>query len=192
MDKSVKDFFGIVIKQIRKEKKVSQVELALLCDMERGYVSKIERALVQPSITTIYKICDALKVEAAHVIDRVSYLRFLYQEPNAVLRDIHICFDLNDDKNWRNTLIYLNRIFDQWKPIRLVDNNTQGTLYELDLDNIQRVDFFHNVLSVFELKEDELHVVLTMDGTSQVFSDIKSLTPDYSGQQRLTFKISGI
>lgn len=61
--------FGIVLKQVRKEKKVSQEKLALEAGLERVHISRLERGLYQPSLSTIFAIADVLDCSAGSLVD---------------------------------------------------------------------------------------------------------------------------
>lgn len=51
------------IKKYRLEKGLTQLELALESSLTESYISKIERNLAIPSITSLVKIARALDVE---------------------------------------------------------------------------------------------------------------------------------
>ena len=51
---------GDLIKQYRKEKKLSQLELAKLCNLSESYISMIEANKRAPDIVVIEKLCKAL------------------------------------------------------------------------------------------------------------------------------------
>ena len=50
------------IKKTRKLRHMSQKELAKKVGTTQSYISKLERDLENPSVETLYKIADALKV----------------------------------------------------------------------------------------------------------------------------------
>ncbi|MBP7507249.1 MAG: helix-turn-helix transcriptional regulator, partial [Prolixibacteraceae bacterium] len=54
--------FGNVLCELRKEQNISQEKLAEYCDLDRTYISLLERGLRQPTLTTIFKISSALKI----------------------------------------------------------------------------------------------------------------------------------
>ena len=56
---------GSRIKQIRSEKKMSQVNLAAKCDFEKASMSRIESGKTNSTILTLRKISDALDVTVA-------------------------------------------------------------------------------------------------------------------------------
>lgn len=53
---------GKNIRQIRREKDISQEKLALEAELNRAYVGYIERGERHPSIETVYKIALALDI----------------------------------------------------------------------------------------------------------------------------------
>ena len=57
------EIIGSNIRQIRKEKGLSQDELASMCGFYRTYINLIETSKRLPSSLSLYKIALALKVE---------------------------------------------------------------------------------------------------------------------------------
>lgn len=53
---------GKTIRQIRREKDISQEKLAFESNLNRAYVGYIERGERHPTIATVYKISLALKI----------------------------------------------------------------------------------------------------------------------------------
>jgi transcriptional regulator with XRE-family HTH domain len=51
--------FGTVLRELRENKKLSQEKLAEFCDLDRTYISLLERGLRQPTLTTLFKLSDA-------------------------------------------------------------------------------------------------------------------------------------
>ncbi|MCE4564357.1 helix-turn-helix transcriptional regulator [Maribellus sp. CM-23] len=64
--------FGKVIRELREEKKLSQEKLAELCDLDRTYISLLERGLRQPTITTIFKLGKALGISPSKLVEQVE------------------------------------------------------------------------------------------------------------------------
>ena len=50
------EIFGKVLREMRDENQISQEKLAEYCDLDRTYISLLERGLRQPTITTIFKL----------------------------------------------------------------------------------------------------------------------------------------
>ena len=60
--------FGERVREIRKEKGLSQEELAHKADLHRTYIGMIERAEKNITLVNIEKIANALEVEIANLI----------------------------------------------------------------------------------------------------------------------------
>lgn len=56
------------IKKYRTAKKISQEKLALMANLDRSYMSEIERCIANPSIETIYRISVALEVNPSELL----------------------------------------------------------------------------------------------------------------------------
>lgn len=54
--------FGQLVRKYRKEKNMSQEQLALLCNMDRSYLGRIERGEVNLTLEKIYDLARNLKV----------------------------------------------------------------------------------------------------------------------------------
>lgn len=54
--------YGKKVRQIRKDKGVSQEKLAELAELDRTYISGIENGKRNVSIETIFKIAEALNI----------------------------------------------------------------------------------------------------------------------------------
>ena len=68
----VKEVFSKVLKELRKEKKLTQEQLAAHADLETTFISFLERSQRQPTITTIWKLCKGLDVSPTEMIKRVE------------------------------------------------------------------------------------------------------------------------
>src|SRR5882762_2543607 len=71
----LKESFGKVLLQLRKEHGVSQQELADNCDIERAYISRLERGLFQPTITIVFKISDYFAIKPSELVERLDVMR---------------------------------------------------------------------------------------------------------------------
>lgn len=56
------------LKRLRKERRLSQEALAHLADLERSYISKLERKLSSATIDTLEKLSQALNIQASELI----------------------------------------------------------------------------------------------------------------------------
>jgi len=68
MEKQILEKFGENVKRLRKEKKISQEQLADLAGIERSYMGTIERGQRNPTLLKVYKIAKALKVSAGKLL----------------------------------------------------------------------------------------------------------------------------
>ena len=64
--------FGLVLRQLRESKKLSQEELADQCSIHRTYVSQLERGLKSPTLRLIWQICESLNVSPMSMITNVE------------------------------------------------------------------------------------------------------------------------
>lgn len=64
--------FGKVLRELRKEKKVSQEKLAELCELDRTYISLLERNLRQPTLSTFFRIAKALQISSTEFIFKIE------------------------------------------------------------------------------------------------------------------------
>ncbi len=59
---------GARIKKIRKEKNMSQIELASLCEFEKASMSRIECGKINTTILTLKKISEALNIHPSELL----------------------------------------------------------------------------------------------------------------------------
>lgn len=64
--------FGKVLRERRKRARLTQEQLALEADIQRNYVSLIERGINQPTITIIFKLAAALQCQPSALIADVE------------------------------------------------------------------------------------------------------------------------
>lgn len=64
----ISKLFGIVIKELRAKKKISQENLALEAEMARSYLSELERGVKQPTLSTIVVLSRALGVRPSKMV----------------------------------------------------------------------------------------------------------------------------
>ena len=64
--------FGRVLRSLRQEAGLTQEQLALAANVERNFVSLIERGINQPSIRIVFRLADALEVSASTLILQVE------------------------------------------------------------------------------------------------------------------------
>lgn len=60
--------FGQVLRELRRDAGLSQEQLAFAAEIERNFVSLIERGVNQPSIRIIFKLAQALGLPPSKMI----------------------------------------------------------------------------------------------------------------------------
>jgi transcriptional regulator with XRE-family HTH domain len=65
-----KQAFGLVIKELRIEKNITQEKLAELAEVDRTYIYRIEHGLREPSFTIFLKLIEGLKISADEFMAR--------------------------------------------------------------------------------------------------------------------------
>lgn len=63
--------FGGILKEVRKGKEMTQEELAYHCQLDRTYISLLERGLRQPTISTLFKLSVALDISPVEFIKKI-------------------------------------------------------------------------------------------------------------------------
>lgn len=66
-DKEVLKAFGKKLKQLRQERNLTQKALALKMDVEISQISRIERGLNNPTLTTLLQLAHCLEVNVCHL-----------------------------------------------------------------------------------------------------------------------------
>lgn len=64
----LKTAFALTLRELRIKRGLSQQALADYCDLERVYISKLERGLSMPSIETIFKIAEVLDIRPSELV----------------------------------------------------------------------------------------------------------------------------
>ncbi|MCL6238245.1 helix-turn-helix domain-containing protein [Acinetobacter sp. ANC 5033] len=62
--------FGLKVREQRKQKKLSQERLALLCNIDRSYMGRIERGEVNITLEKLYELAEALDLNAKDLLPK--------------------------------------------------------------------------------------------------------------------------
>lgn len=73
-DPRLKLHFGKIISQLRSEKSVSQKIVADNCNLERAYISRLERGLSEPSIGVLFILAEYFELSPGELITLVYNL----------------------------------------------------------------------------------------------------------------------
>ncbi len=74
---AIKQIIGKLIKSQRLKKGLSQEDLAFSCNVDRSYISMLERGLNEPSISKIFDLCKGLSI---HPSDFIKMVELEYKE----------------------------------------------------------------------------------------------------------------
>ena len=69
---ALEEAFGIVLKELRQNKSISQEKLALDCGLDRTFISLLERGQRQPSLSTIFQLATSLNIKASEIVELVD------------------------------------------------------------------------------------------------------------------------
>jgi transcriptional regulator with XRE-family HTH domain len=67
---------AIVLRDKRLASGLSQEELAHLCNIDRTYISLIERKKRKPTLNILFKVCEALKVSPSEFLKEVEKILY--------------------------------------------------------------------------------------------------------------------
>ncbi len=63
---------GKLLSVLRTEKGLSQEKLGNQANLDRSYISRIERGVLSPSVTNLYKICKVLEITPGTFLNKVD------------------------------------------------------------------------------------------------------------------------
>lgn len=69
---TIESAFGDTIRELRKQKKLSQEEVAYSSGLDRSFISLLETGRQQPSLITIFQLAKALGITAGQLITAVE------------------------------------------------------------------------------------------------------------------------
>jgi len=64
--------FGDALRELRKERDLSQEAAALACGVDRAYFGQLERAAKTPTLKTIWRIADGLGTRPSKLLARAE------------------------------------------------------------------------------------------------------------------------
>ncbi|WP_342421470.1 helix-turn-helix transcriptional regulator [Paenibacillus sp. FSL E2-0178] len=66
------EIFGQVLRTIRKKQKMSQENLAFQSNLDRTYISMLERGVHQPTLNSLLSLAGALNMKASELVKLVE------------------------------------------------------------------------------------------------------------------------
>jgi transcriptional regulator with XRE-family HTH domain len=77
----IKVAFGAVLKDYRIRRNFSQEQMALESDLDRTYISLLERGKRQPTLTTLFRLSGTLGVSASELVAETQ--KRLHPDPSS-------------------------------------------------------------------------------------------------------------
>ena len=74
MSESLEKIFGVILKGLRTGKGLSQESLAYDSELDRTFISLLERGERQPSISTLFKLAKSLNIKPSVIIKTLEEL----------------------------------------------------------------------------------------------------------------------
>jgi len=81
------DSLRAIIRDKRKELKLTQEQLSFLTGYDRTYINRVERGVRNPSFTAILNICSVLRISPSaimHIVERESGFEFISEKQLAI------------------------------------------------------------------------------------------------------------
>lgn len=72
MSQSVAVAFGKVLRRVRQDACLSQEQLALAARLQRKHISALELGDKQPTITTVFRLSEALQIPPRSLVELVE------------------------------------------------------------------------------------------------------------------------
>ena len=63
---------GVALRQIRLEKSISQEKLALLAEVDRSYVGRVERGDNNVAVLTLFRLARAMDISMAEIMEQAG------------------------------------------------------------------------------------------------------------------------
>lgn len=71
---TIAEAFGTVLKKYRKKLNLSQEELSYRCNLDRSFISLLERGKRNATIETLFKVCLNLNITPSNFIKEIEDL----------------------------------------------------------------------------------------------------------------------
>jgi len=63
---------GVVVRELRDQAGLSQERLSANCGFDRTYISRVERGIINPTVSRLWMIADALGIPLSQVAKRME------------------------------------------------------------------------------------------------------------------------
>jgi transcriptional regulator with XRE-family HTH domain len=63
---------GVVVRELREQAGHSQERLSSECGFDRTYISRVERGIINPTVSRLWRISDVLSAPLSQVVKRME------------------------------------------------------------------------------------------------------------------------
>ena len=63
---------GVVVRELREQAGHSQERLSNECGFDRTYISRVERGIINPTVSRLWKIADVLETPLSQIVKRME------------------------------------------------------------------------------------------------------------------------
>jgi transcriptional regulator with XRE-family HTH domain len=63
---------GVVVRELRDQAGLSQERLSAECGFDRTYISRVERGIINPTVSRLWRIADALDTPLSKLIGQME------------------------------------------------------------------------------------------------------------------------
>ncbi|MBU5253114.1 helix-turn-helix domain-containing protein [Lysinibacillus capsici] len=109
------DIVGVNIREIRKQKKLTQEELAEKCGLQTSYLAGVERGVRNITLQTLEKIALGLEINAKELFELESPLIKLALEKQQLLQIFTSYMQDKSEKEIQLLINIANNIFETYK-----------------------------------------------------------------------------
>lgn len=102
--------FGKHLRELRFQKGLSQEELAFECDMQPSHIGQLERGLKNPTLDTLVKIANGLKITLPELVDLT--INFEKSEENTTVNRINAYLSALSIKEQEQVLAIIKTFID--------------------------------------------------------------------------------
>ncbi len=76
--------FGQALRKLRQAASLSQEQLGFECDFDRTYISLLERGIQSPTLRTMFRLCESLKISFPEFAQHIQAI--LSRQPSRIGR----------------------------------------------------------------------------------------------------------
>lgn len=109
------DIVGVNIREIRKQKKLTQEELAEKCELQTSYLAGVERGDRNITLQTLEKIADGLEVNAKQLLELESPLNKISLEKTDLLQIFTGYLEDKSEKEIKLIIDIARSVFETYK-----------------------------------------------------------------------------